>query len=187
MPEPIDVGIDGVLLFPLTSHPDNRGSFTEDYRRSWIAGGREMVQGNISVSQANVLRGLHFHRQQADWWNFYTGVAVVGLHDLRTGSPTGGKGLAVRIDTAEGLKGLYIPRGVAHGFFAETDLMLHYMVDNYYTGDDEFGIAWDDPGLGVDWPATDPILSDRDRSNPGLAEVLLDAPPYDPYERANTR
>jgi dTDP-4-dehydrorhamnose 3,5-epimerase len=183
MPELIDVGIEGVTLVPLTTHPDLRGSFTEDYRREWIPGSREMVQGNISISRANVLRGLHFHRRQADWWNFYTGAAVVGLYDLRSGSPTEGKGLAVRIDTAEGLKGLYIPAGVAHGFYAETDVMLHYMVDNYFTGDDEFGITWDDPDLGVDWPATDPILSDRDRSNLSLAEVLRDPPPYAPYEK----
>jgi dTDP-4-dehydrorhamnose 3,5-epimerase len=182
MVETIDVGIDGILLFPLTAHPDSRGSFTEDYRRSWIPSGREMVQGNISISRANVLRGLHFHRQQADWWNFYTGAAVVGLYDLRVGSPTEGKGLGLRIDTAEGLKGLYIPRGVAHGFYAESDLMLHYMVDNYYTGEDEFGVTWDDPDLGIDWPVTDPILSDRDRSNPTLAQVLREAPMYRPQE-----
>ena len=178
MPESKDVGIEGVLLFPLTTHPDLRGSFTEDYRREWIRGGSEMVQGNISISKTNVLRGLHFHRAQADWWNFYRGSAVVGLHDLRAGSPTQGVGLALRIDTDLGLEGLYIPRGVAHGFYAERDVMLHYMVDNYYTGADEFGIAWDDPGLGIDWPAPEPILSDRDRSNPSLAEVLQDAPGY---------
>jgi len=179
VPEPVPVGIEGVLLFDLTTHPDLRGSFTEDYRREWIPGGREMVQGNISVSKANVLRGLHFHRAQADWWNFYTGAAIVGLHDLRTGSPTQGVGLALRLDTAERLQGLYIPRGVAHGFYAARDVLLHYMVDNYYTGGDEFGIAWDDPGLGIAWTATDPILSDRDRSNPSLEEVLRDPPPFD--------
>ncbi len=178
MPDSVDVGIDGVLLFPLTSHPDGRGSFTEDYRRSWIPGGREMVQGNISRSKARVLRGLHFHRAQADWWNFYTGAAIVGLYDLRTGSPTEGVGTAVPLDADQGLHGLYIPKGVAHGFYAQRDVLLHYMVDNYYTGADEFGIAWDDPGLGIDWTAADPILSDRDRTNPSLEEVLRDPPPF---------
>jgi len=178
MPDPTTVGIEGVLLFTLTSHPDNRGSFTEDYRRSWVQGGREMVQGNISMSKANVLRGLHFHRAQADWWNFYAGAAVVGLYDLRAGSPTRGVGLALPTDTDDGLQGLYIPRGVAHGFYAVRDVMLHYMVDNYYTGADEFGVAWDDPGLGIDWTTTNPILSDRDRANPSLAAVLEDPPPY---------
>ena len=140
MPEPTDVGIEGVLLFPLSTHPDLRGSFTEDYRREWIPGGREMVQGNVSFSKATVLRGLHFHREQADWWNFYTGAAVVGLYDLRKGSPTEGKGVALPLDTEQGFAGLYIPRGVAHGFYAERDLILHYMVDNYYAPSHDRGI-----------------------------------------------
>jgi dTDP-4-dehydrorhamnose 3,5-epimerase len=178
MPENEAVGIDGVLLYPLTSHPDLRGSFTEDYRRSWVPGGDEMVQGNVSLSKEGVLRGLHFHRRQADWWTYYSGAATVGLYDLRSGSPTHGVGRAVRIDTSVGFKSLYIPPGVAHGFWAEADLILHYMVDRYHTGEDEFGVAWDDPGLGIAWPGTDPILSERDRSNPSLAIVMEDPPPY---------
>ena len=179
MPELIDVGIHGVYLIPLTSHPDVRGSFTEDYRREWVPGMDEMVQGNISISRANVLRGLHFHRRQADWWTFYTGAATVGLFDLRVGSPTERKKAEVRIDTGERLRSLYIPKGVAHGFYAETDVMLHYMVDRYFTGSDELGITWDDPDVGIEWPGRDPILSDRDRSNPSLAEVLPDAPRFE--------
>ena len=178
MPEPIEVGIDGVLLRALIRYPDARGSFTEDYRREWIPGAREMVQGNISFSTANVLRGLHFHRDQADWWTFYTGSAVVGLFDLRAGSPTERTGTILGFDTTQGLQGLYIPAGVAHGFYAKDDVLLHYMVDAYHTGEDEFGLAWDDPELGLEWPARDPVLSDRDRSNPSLAEVLRDPPTY---------
>jgi dTDP-4-dehydrorhamnose 3,5-epimerase len=179
MPDIVETEITGVFLLPLTSHPDNRGSFTEDYRREWITGMREMVQGNISISKTNVLRGLHFHREQADWWVFYTGAALVGLFDLRRGSPTEGKKAEIRIDTAQGLKGLYIPKGVAHGFYAESDVMLHYMVDNYYSGEDEFGVSWDDPDLGIDWPSRDPILSERDQSNPSLADVLGAAPDWE--------
>jgi len=149
LPDLQSVEIDGVWVVPLTTHPDNRGSFTEDYRREWVPGSREMGQSNISLSEANVLRGLHFHRRQADWWNFYRGAAVVGLYDLRQGSPSEGKGLALRFDTEEGLHGLYIPAGVAHGFYADRDLLLHYMVDNYFTGADEFGITWNDPDLGI--------------------------------------
>jgi dTDP-4-dehydrorhamnose 3,5-epimerase len=180
MPEITNVGIDGVLLVPLVSHPDGRGSFTEDYRRSWIPKGREMVQGNVSLSREGVLRGLHFHRDQADWWTYYTGVATVGLFDLRLGSPSEGVGIALRIDTDQVFSSLYIPPGVAHGFWAEQDLILHYMVDRYHTGEDEFGVAWDDPGLGIVWPGREPLLSDRDRSNPSLAEVLRTAPAYAP-------
>ncbi len=179
MPELTEAGISGVYVIPLTSHPDGRGSFTDDFRREWVPEMREMVQGNISVSRANVLRGLHFHRRQADWWTFYTGKALVGLYDLRRGSPTEGEKAELRMDTSEGLKSIYIPEGVAHGFYAESDVMLHYMVDNYFTGEDEFGVAWDDPDVGIEWPGRDPMLSQRDRSNPSLQEALLDPPPFE--------
>jgi dTDP-4-dehydrorhamnose 3,5-epimerase len=67
---------------------------------------------------------------------------------------------------------------VAHGFYAETEVVLLYLVDAYFTGDDEFGLAWDDPGVGLTWPSADPILSERDLANPSLAEVLRDPPAY---------
>jgi dTDP-4-dehydrorhamnose 3,5-epimerase len=75
---------------------------------------------------------------------------------------------------------LFIPPGVAHGFLAVTDLTLGYLVDRYFDGSDEWGIAWNDPELGIDWPATDPVLSERDRNNPRLAEALRDPIPYRP-------
>lgn len=174
------VGIEGVLLRPLERHPDDRGWFAEDYRRSWLPGARAMVQGNVSFSRAGVLRGLHFHRQQADWWTVLAGAAFVGLYDLRAGSPTEGVGVGLRLDADEALHGLYIPPGVAHGFYAERDLLLHYLVDAEHTGADEHGVAWDDPGLGIPWPDPAPITSERDRSNPSLAEVLRDPPAFAP-------
>jgi dTDP-4-dehydrorhamnose 3,5-epimerase len=179
-PAEIPVGIAGVRLLALERHPDHRGWFAEDYRRSWLPGAREMVQGNVSFSRAGVLRGLHFHRAQADWWTVLSGCAFVGLYDLRAGSPTQGTGLGLRLDADEELRGLYIPAGVAHGFYAERDLLLHYLVDAEHTGADEHGVAWDDPALGIAWPDASPVTSERDRSNPPLAEVLRDPPPYAP-------
>jgi dTDP-4-dehydrorhamnose 3,5-epimerase len=173
------VKIDGARLIPLTSHPDERGSFTEAYRRSWVPGGREMVQGNLSFSRAGALRGLHFHRRQADYWCVVQGKAFVGLYDLRRGSPTEGAKDEVPLSSEDQRRALYIPPGVVHGFFAETDMLLYYLVDEYYTGDDEFGIAWDDRDVGIAWPGNDPILSERDRSNPSLAEILPEAPRYE--------
>jgi dTDP-4-dehydrorhamnose 3,5-epimerase len=165
-----------VHVHPLQIHVDVRGSFLETYRREWLpAGAPEMVQSNVSRSKAGVLRGPHFHRRQADFWVVLEGRAFVGLIDLRAGAPEDGARQQLILDSTDP-QGLYIPPGVAHGFYAETDLVLLYMVDAYYDGEDEFGIAWDDPGLGISWPTTDPILSDRDRSNPSLAQVLADAP-----------
>jgi dTDP-4-dehydrorhamnose 3,5-epimerase len=179
MKEVFDVDIRGVQHFSLTSHSDDRGVFTENYRREWLDGAREMVQGNLSRSYANVLRGLHFHRRQADYWCLVDGVAFVALYDLRQGSPTQGKKAEIRL-TADGeYKGLYIPKGIAHGFYAETDLLLQYLVDQYFTGEDEFGVAWNDPDMSITWPSSSPTLSERDRTNPPLADVLLEAPVYE--------
>ena len=173
--EPIP--IDGVELIPLEPHEDARGSLTEIFRRSWVPGSAPFVQGNVSVSHAGVLRGLHLHRSQADYWCVLEGRAFIGLVDLRAGSATEGVAAGVTTDARERRVGLYIPPGVAHGFYAETDLTLLYLVDAEFTGEDEFGLAWDDPDVAIAWPSRDPILSDRDRSNPSLREIRDRAQP----------
>lgn len=173
-----DLGIEGALFIPLAPHDDDRGSLTEVFRRAWVPGPNEVVQANLSISRPGVLRGLHFHRRQADYWCVLAGRAFVGLYDLRAGSPTEARRAEVAI-AAEGQRfGLYVPPGVAHGFFAETETWLLYLVDAYFTGEDEFGLAWDDPQVGITWPMADPILSERDRSNPPLAQVLEQPPRY---------
>ncbi len=139
-----------------------------------------MVQGNLSVSRSGVMRGLHFHRRQTDYWVLLEGRAFVGLYDLRSGSPTNGAAAGLRVDATGGPRGLVVPPGVAHGFCAETDVLLLYLVDAYFDGTDEHGIAWDDPDLGINWPVQTPILSARDRSNPSLAEARRDPPGYAP-------
>jgi dTDP-4-dehydrorhamnose 3,5-epimerase len=164
--------ITGVRVIPLTTLADDRGSFTETYRLSWFeASGKPVMQSNLSRSAARVLRGMHFHKSQADYWCVVQGRAFVTLVDLRSGSPTFGAVHTATFDATH-LQGLYVPPGVAHGFCALEDVSLIYQVDAYFTGDDEFGLAWNDPELAIAWPVRDPVLSDRDRSNPSLAEVL---------------
>jgi len=163
--------IQGVILVRLSSHDDERGSLTETWRREWIAGSSEMLQANVSRSRAGVLRGLHVHRDQADYWCVLSGSAFVGLLDLREGSPTGGAKAEIRLDADVERMGLYIPPGVGHGFYAETDVTLLYLVDRPFTGADEFGLAWNDPEAGITWPTEHPELSARDRSNPSLADA----------------
>jgi dTDP-4-dehydrorhamnose 3,5-epimerase len=136
-----------------------------------------MVQSNLSRSRAGVLRGLHFHRRQADYWCFIEGRAFVALVDVRTGSPTEGRAWWQGFDASAGLRGVYVPPGVAHGFRALTDVALQYVVDEPFTGRDEFGVAYDDPELAIPWPGEAPIVSERDRSNPSLAEVMAADPP----------
>ena len=167
----------GVLVVTPTVHGDDRGWFSETYRRSWFPDGREMVQGNRSDKIAGSLVGLHYHLHQADYWYVPRGRAQVVLHDLRDGSPTEGATLSMEIGD-DNQQGVYIPPGVAHGFAAVTDLTITYLVDHYYNPADELGVAWDDPALGVDWRVGDPILSERDKKNPLRAEIPPGRRPY---------
>jgi dTDP-4-dehydrorhamnose 3,5-epimerase len=166
-------------LVELTSHEDERGSFAETFRQEWLPEGAPlMVQSNFSYSRAGVLRGLHLHRRQADFWCVVEGSAFIALFDLRVGSPTEGRAWTESFDAARGLRCLYIPPGVAHGFCALSDVRLLYMVDAYFTGDDEEGFAWNDPDLQVAWPVEDPILSPRDAEAPPLSQAIANRPRF---------
>ena len=149
---------------------DDRGQFVETFRREWIPGIKEMIQGNRADRRAGALVGLHYHLHQADYWYVPVGQALVALHDLRVGSPTEGSSEVLEIGQRDH-RGVYIPRGVAHGFFAVTDLAITYLVDGYYDPADELGVAWDDPALGIDWPSQEPTLSERDKRNPRRDEI----------------
>jgi dTDP-4-dehydrorhamnose 3,5-epimerase len=163
--------IAGVFVVDPAIHGDERGFFVETYRRQWFPSGREMVQGNRGDRQAGAIVGLHYHLHQADYWYVPFGTARVVLHDLREGAATDGATLTIDLgrqpDGSHSHRGVYIPPGVAHGFAALTDMTITYLVDGYYNPSDELGVAWDDPAIGADWGIADPILSDRDRSNPG--------------------
>jgi dTDP-4-dehydrorhamnose 3,5-epimerase len=150
--------IDGVWIVEPTLHGDQRGLFIETYRREWFPNGREMIQGNRSNKQAG---------------------ALVGLHDLRKGGPTDGATQTLEI-SGENHVGVYIPPGVAHGFSALTDVVMTYLVDGYYNPADELGVAWNDPVIGADWGVADPIMSERDRTNPMRADLPAGRRPYWP-------
>lgn len=165
-----DGGLAGVLLVRLDVHIDDRGSLVETFRQEWVPGASPMVQATRSDSRRGVVRGLHYHRRQADYWYVPRGRIFVAMIDLRRSSPTGRKTLTLEMDEGDGL-GLYIPPGVAHGFQAVTDATLMYLVDRYYDSSDEHGLAWDDPDAAIAWPIGDPILSDRDRGNPKLKDI----------------
>jgi dTDP-4-dehydrorhamnose 3,5-epimerase len=167
--------IAGVYVVPFRSFADPRGYFFETFRRTWVPGGREMIQGNCSFSHAGVLRGLHYHRKQADFWTVPLGLVRAALYDLRTSSPTRGAAQVLDLGPGEGTsRGLYIPKGVAHGFYALKDSFMTYLVDEYYDNSDELGVRFDDPALGLDWDlgaGPTPIVSERDQKNPPLAEL----------------
>jgi dTDP-4-dehydrorhamnose 3,5-epimerase len=168
--------IDGVVVVEPDVHGDSRGTFVETWRKEWFPGAPEMVQANRSDKVAGSVVAFHYHLHQADYWYVVSGSARVVLHDLRTDSPTEGTTMTLELDGSTH-RGVYIPPGVAHGFAALTDLVLWYMVDGYYDPADELGVAWDDPDLHVDWGVSEPVVSERDRSNPRRAEIPADRLP----------
>lgn len=150
---------------------DSRGQFMETFRKEWFPDRTwEIIQGNRSHSAAGVLRGLHYHHHQVDYWQLLAGTIRVALADLRSWSPTYRSVEVIDIDADDPI-GLYIPVGIAHGFYTQRAATLSYLVDNYYSGSDELGVAWDDPELAVPWGISNPILSDRDAKNPRLADI----------------
>jgi dTDP-4-dehydrorhamnose 3,5-epimerase len=163
--------IAGVHVVQPDIHGDERGRFIETYRRSWFPTGREMVQGNRGDRCQGAIVGLHYHLHQADYWYVPRGAARVVLHDLRAGGPTDAATLHLEL-TDENHTGVFIPPGVAHGFAALTDMTITYLVDGYYNPADELGVAWDDPDVAADWGIAEPVLSDRDQTNPRRADIL---------------
>lgn len=163
--------IAGVKLVKLRSYQDQRGHFTEIFRKEWFPERSwKIIQSNRSISEEGVLRGLHYHKNQTDYWFVIQGRIRVGLADLRATSTTAGNTLILDIDE-EDEQGLFIPVGVAHGFLSLGKSTLIYYVDNYYDGSDEYGVAWDDPDLKLLWGNTNPLISNRDKSNPQLKNI----------------
>ncbi|HEY7438806.1 MAG TPA: dTDP-4-dehydrorhamnose 3,5-epimerase [Acidimicrobiia bacterium] len=169
--------IRGVVIVEPKVWEDDRGMFAETFRQEWLPeGSPQMIQGNRADRSADTLVGLHYHRFQADYWYVPFGKVLAALHDLRASSPTRGKSLTVQLDGVDH-RGLYIPRGVAHGFYAITDATITYLVDGYYNPDDELGVKWSDPTMQIEWPGTSPTLSKRDQSNPLIADIPADLVP----------
>ncbi|MEZ4646216.1 MAG: dTDP-4-dehydrorhamnose 3,5-epimerase [Chloroflexota bacterium] len=164
--------ISGVYVARLRGFGDERGRFMETFRKEWFPQRSwDIIQTNRSDSQVGVLRGLHYHHHQVDYWYVPKGRIRAGMVDLRPFSPTY---MATQtIEMGDGLDiGLFLPIGVAHGFVTLSDATLTYLVDNYYNGGrDENGVAWNDPDINLDWGITDPILSPRDAANSRLRDI----------------
>jgi dTDP-4-dehydrorhamnose 3,5-epimerase len=164
--------IDGVLSRHIDAFADERGSFRELWRNSHTDEFDErMVQLNLSRSRARVLRGMHFHQRQVDVWTLVEGRALAATTDVRPMLSGTGEPVSQVIELAAG-DSLYIPRLVAHGFWALEELALLYLVSNEYDGTDELGFAWNDPQAAIGWPPGDPILSGRDQVNPTLTTLV---------------
>ncbi len=175
----IETKLPGVLIIEPQVHNDSRGFFLESYnqRRYEEHGIRtRFIQDNHSRSVANTVRGLHYQTPpgQAKLVRVVVGQVYDVAVDIRFGSPTFGQWVGVTL-SAENKRQLYIPVGFAHGFcvISETAEFL-YKVSSYYDPSAERGLAWDDATLAIPWPTSEPILSERDRHHPTLAEIERD-------------
>jgi dTDP-4-dehydrorhamnose 3,5-epimerase len=166
-----ELGLPGVKVFLPARYGDDRGWFSEVWRREWLPG-VEFVQDNHSASATpGTVRGLHFQippAAQGKLVRVARGAVFDVAVDLRSGSPTLG-GHATRILSATNGEMMWVPPGFAHGFCTlEPDTEVLYKISGAsYSPDLERGLAWDDPALGIDWPAAaGAVVSDRDRGWP---------------------
>lgn len=180
----IKTEIDGVVIIEPRLFKDDRGYFFESYsEKDFNAQVREIkfVQDNESKSSYGVLRGLHFQKPpyaQSKLVRVIKGAVLDVAVDIRKGSPTFGKHVAVEL-TEDNHRQFFIPRGFAHGFSVLTpEVIFQYKCDNFYAPQSEGALAWDDPDLGIDWriPSDKIILSEKDKRHPRLkdAEWLFD-------------
>jgi len=173
----------GLVLIEPRVHGDDRGFFVETYqaeRYRSIGVLAEFVQDNHSRSGRGTLRGLHFQSEpgQAKLVRCARGVIRDVVVDLRRSSPTFGESETVELDDVSHRQ-LFVPVGFAHGFAVMSDVAdVTYKVSSVYDAATERGLAWDDPALGIAWDTERPILSDRDRSNPPLAELVSTLPDW---------
>lgn len=173
--------IEGVWLIRPERHGDRRGYFCETFRQDEfdrVIGPVHFIQDNESFSRRDVVRGLHFQRPpfaQAKLVRVSLGCVLDVAVDLRPGSPTFGRHIAVRLSADEGTQ-VYIPRGFAHGFRVISDeAQFQYKVDNTYAPQAEVTIRLDDPGLAIDWgiPFSQMLLSDKDLRGLPLSQISL--------------
>ena len=172
-----ETDLPGVLLVTPRAFPDGRGFFLEFYKESeFVAAGirEHFVQDNHSRSVCGVLRGLHYQTApfaQAKLVRVLFGEILDVAVDIRPESAAYGRWVG-HVLSATNRQMLYIPTGFAHGFAVLSDAAeIEYKVTAEYSKAHERGIRWNDPRVGVRWPIADPILSDRDKALPLLAEI----------------
>lgn len=174
--------IDGLVLLEPQVFGDHRGFFAETFREdAWAEAGVEarFVQDNHSRSRRGTLRGMHFQTSpgQAKLVRCARGAIVDVVVDLRRASPTFGQWEAFELDD-ETMRQLFVPVGFAHGFCVVSEVAdVAYKCTSYYDPATEAGIAYDDPEVGIAWPAgVEPIVSERDADAPKLSEIAATLP-----------
>jgi dTDP-4-dehydrorhamnose 3,5-epimerase len=174
-----ELGIDGAWAFTPRIHPDGRGSFLEWFSGAAFCGDvghrLDVAQANCSVSRRGVIRGIHFSDVppgQAKYVTCASGAIIDVVVDIRVGSPGFGRWTAVRLDD-ENHRAVYVGEGLGHAFAAVSDqATVLYLCSTAYAPGREHGVNPLDPAIGIDWPGDiEPVLSDKDRASPSLAEA----------------
>jgi dTDP-4-dehydrorhamnose 3,5-epimerase len=178
----LETDLPGCLMLEPQVFGDDRGFFYESFNRDKLAAiglAPEFVQGNVSSSARGVLRGLHYQwpKPQGKLVSVLEGEVWDVAVDIRRGSPTFGRWTAAVL-SAENKRHFWIPEGFAHGFVTLTERALFtYLCTATYDRDADAGIRWNDAGLAIDWPASAPLLSDKDAKAPFLADVAQERLP----------
>ncbi len=183
MPQRLDTKIEGLALLEVDAHGDERGFLLESFRENtWREAGVdaevEFVQDNHSRSSQGILRGIHFQTRpgQAKLVRCVRGAIWDVAVDLRRDSPTYRQWEGYELSDANHRQ-LFVPAGFGHGFCVLSDLAdVAYKLSSYYDPETEAGIAWNDPAVAVEWPVTDPQVSERDDDAPHLAEIADQLP-----------
>lgn len=160
--------IHGVVQRPLQPNADDRGMLIELHRTAWTPGFAP-VQWNLVHNRKNVFRGFHCHVRHTDLLSIVDGSMVLGLKDLRVGSPTYNRTERLTMTPETGL--VMIPPGVGHGFYFTERATFLNAVSHEWSKEDELGCRWDDPDLDINWGCSDPIISERDTLAGTLSEL----------------
>jgi dTDP-4-dehydrorhamnose 3,5-epimerase len=174
--------LEGIHIIEPDVFTDNRGLFMETYHQQrYRTRGIDsvFVQDNLSVSRKGTLRGLHYQirHSQAKLVQVISGEIFDVVVDIRPGSSTFGKWEGVYLSN-QNHRQLFIPKGFAHGFCVLSDTAhLMYKCSDFYVPEDEGGILWCDPGIGINWPVADPVISAKDKKWPCLSDVSPDKLP----------
>jgi len=172
----IETPLAGVLIIEPDIFEDPRGFFMETFHNKRYAEAGidcRFVQDNLSFSVKNTLRGLHFQINipQAKLVQAISGEVFDVAVDLRAGSKTFGSWTGVRLSAAN-KRQVFIPEGFAHGFCVLSETAyFSYKCSQLYAPEDEGGILWSDPGIGIDWPLKDPLVSEKDSRFKRLSEL----------------
>jgi dTDP-4-dehydrorhamnose 3,5-epimerase len=174
----------GVVIIEPRVFTDARGFFFESYQAERYAQAglpSVFVQDNHSSSVKGTLRGLHYQlrRPQAKLFRVLRGTVFDVAVDIRRGSPTFGRWAGVEL-SAENKRQIFIPSGFAHGFCVTSDgAEVEYKCTDVYVSDDQRGVLWSDPTIGIRWPVREPVLSDQDRAFLPLKAERDDLPVFE--------